>query len=312
MRPELGIQNIAVGLPQACLSPGELGFGQSESYYSHVSGAESLYRSNATEGAFELCLRAAENLLYSHPETFSDLDAILVVTLPTEPTVAPISARLQPKLKAANSVFCLDLTLSCVGFLQASSLLVDMMEMRRWKKAILFNVETLSKILNEDDKALQLVMSDSATACLFSDKPKMQYENFDFGVEGDLASILGTRNQKMYMDGPRVYETVLRKIPVSIQSAMDRFGIEKDQVDYFAFHQGSRKVLDKLAERLELGPARILGNLKKMGNTGSCSIPHLLYDLQKEHHATEKLIFCTAFGAGFQWAHSSVRLRKNG
>ncbi|MGZ3693541.1 MAG: 3-oxoacyl-[acyl-carrier-protein] synthase III C-terminal domain-containing protein [Bdellovibrionota bacterium] len=70
--------------------------------------------------------------------------------------------------------------------------------------------------------------------------------------------------------------------------------------------------MDKLAERLELGPARILGNLKKMGNTGSCSIPHLLYDLQKEHHATEKLIFCTAFGAGFQWAHSSVRLRKNG
>jgi hypothetical protein len=33
-----------------------------------------------------------------------------------------------------------------------------------------------------------------------------------------------------------------------------------------------------------------------------------LMGLLNENHETDKLVYCTAFGAGFQWAHSIVHL----
>jgi 3-oxoacyl-[acyl-carrier-protein] synthase-3 len=304
----LGIQNIAMGFPSRRISPSELGFGKDEAYFASVSGAKNLYRTAAGEFALDLCERAAKNLLADNPEALENVQAILVVTLPTEPTVAPISARLQAKLGLPASVFCLDLTLSCVGFLQGSSLLLDMMAARGWKKAVLFDVETLSKIIAKNDQALQLVMSDAAAVTLFSENSRMQFRNFEIGVDGTLAGILDTRDGTMFMDGPKLYETVIRKLPVSFRSALAKFGYKKEQIHFFAFHQGSRRVLDKLIQELELDRATLLEGIGEFGNMGSCAIPHLLMGLLNENHETDKLVYCTAFGAGFQWAHSIVHL----
>jgi 3-oxoacyl-[acyl-carrier-protein] synthase III len=231
----------------------------------------------------------------------------LVVTLPVEPTVAPISARLQGYLGTRSNTFCLDLTASCVGFLQAASLVVKMMPANGWKNVLVLNVETLTKIIRPEDQALSLIMSDGATASLFSDQPRLVFDHFDFFSDGKLAPILGTRNGSMFMDGPQLYETVLRRIPTSFRDSLKKCGVGREEVDLFIFHQGSRKVLDKLIDLLDLESSKVPQTIAQVGNLGSCSIPHILSDLLDRPAPQERRLFATAFGAGFQWAHSSLR-----
>ena len=304
---EYGVEDIKVALSSHKVTPSELGFDLPQNYYQSVSGAQTLTKATPEEDAFVLCSRAAEILLSTQPGLIQQIDAILVVTLPVEPTVAPISARLQGYLGARSNTFCLDLTLSCVGFLQAASLVVKMMPAHGWKKVLLLNVETLTKIIRPEDQALGLIMSDGATASLFSDRPRLVFDQFDFFSDGNLASILGTRNGNMFMDGPRLYETVLRRIPTSFRDSLKKFGLGRDEVDLFIFHQGSRKVLDKLIELLALESSKVPQTIAQFGNLGSCSIPHILSELLENPAPQGRRFFATAFGAGFQWAHASLR-----
>jgi 3-oxoacyl-[acyl-carrier-protein] synthase-3 len=299
-----GIADIQVAAASQKLNPAGFGFDLSEDYFQNVSGVRTLSAAANDEDAFALCSQAAAKMLANNPNLANELDAIFVVTLPTEPTVAPLSSRLQGALGAKPSTFCLDLTLSCVGFLQAASLVVDMMPARGWKRVLVFNVETLTKIIKPDDHALRLIMSDGACATLFTDDGRLTLEHFEFFTEGKFADILGTREGRMHMDGPRVYEAVLRKIPSSLRSSLETAGIGKDEIDLFLFHQASKKILDKLSEILELDEQKVPRTIET-GNMGSCSLPQLL--AQVLENRKERCISATAFGAGFQWAHAVIR-----
>jgi 3-oxoacyl-[acyl-carrier-protein] synthase-3 len=299
-----GIADIQVAAASTKLHPERFGFDLSEDYYQNVSGARTVFAAGAEEDAFALCSQAAAKMLAKHPGLAAELDALFVVTLPTEPTVAPVSSRLQGALGAKPNTFCLDLTLSCVGFLQAASLVLDLMPARGWKRVLVFNVETLTKIIRPDDHALRLIMSDGACATLFTDEAPLTFERFEFFADGKLADILGAREGRMHMDGPRVYETVLRRIPSSLRASLESAGVGKQDVDLFLFHQASKKILDKLSELLELDEAKVPRAIET-GNMGSCSLPQLLAGVLEERR--ERCLSATAFGAGFQWAHALMR-----
>lgn len=305
MAGKFGICDIQVVRAARVVRPAEFGFDLDSDYYRNVSGAQTLSHAKENEDALSLCHKASLEILGRHPGLNEQLDAIFVVTLPTEPTVAPISSRLQGLIGARPGTFCLDMTLSCVGFLQAASLVMDLMPARKWKRVLVLNVETLTKIIKPNDHALRLIMSDGATAALFTDKGKIQFERFDFFADGKLGSILGTRDGHMYMDGPKVYETVLRRIPASVRNTMEAAGMAKEDTDLFLFHQASKKILQKLTELLELDPSRVPNVIEESGNMGSCSLPQLLAKIIEE--SGERRMFATAFGAGFQWAHAVLR-----
>lgn len=302
---KFGIADIQVVHAAKKIRPAELGFDLDSDYYRNVSGALALSAVEKDENALSLCFQAAQKILDRHPGLSEQLDAIFVVTLPVEPTVAPLSARLQGLIGARPQTFCLDLALSCVGFLQAASLALDLMAARRWSRVLILNVETLTKIVRPEDQALRLIMSDGATASLFTDTGRITFEKFDFFSDGKLDTLLGTQEGRMHMDGPKVYETVLRRIPSSVRGSMEAAGLAKEDADLFLFHQASRKILQKLTEILELDPLKVPSVIEQSGNMGSCSLPQLLTDVLEKPGA--KIMFATAFGAGFQWAHAVIR-----
>lgn len=302
-----GIEDVQTVLATQKVQPSQMGFDLPQDYYEHVSGAQTLSVSSSDEDAYVLCFRAAQKLIELHPNLVESLDAVVVSTLPTKPMVVPVSTRLQGSLGLKKNAFCLDLSLSCPGFLQASSLILDMIAARGWKKVLLITADTLTKIIRPDDHSMRLLMSDSATAILFSDRPRFVFDQFEFFANGNLASILEERDHHVFMDGPKVYETVLHLIPQSVRNSLERMGLAQQDVDLFLFHQGSRRLLDRLIENLELDPARVPRAIEQVGNLGSSSIPQLLDGLLRDPKACTRRIFATAFGAGFHWAHASLQ-----
>lgn len=309
MPARYGIEDIQTAHGSIKISPAQFGFDLPQDYYQNVSGAETLWMCGPGEDAYSLSREAALGLLSSRPELAGELDAIVVTTQPTKPTIVPISVRLQAALGAKETTFCLDLTLSCPGFLQASSVVLDMMSSRRWKKVLLVTVDALSKIVRQDDPPLRLLMSDGAAAMLFSENPKFVFEDFDFFVDGNLTSVLEERDDHLFMDGPKLYEKVIRRIPASVKASLERKHLAPKDVDAFLFHQGSKRLLDRLYQALDLETPRSSYGLENYGNLGASSIPHLLQEFLLDPNPRGRRIFATAFGAGFQWAHALLRQR---
>ena len=65
-------------------------------------------------------------------------------------------------------------------------------------------------------------------------------------------------------------------------------------------HQANLRIINAVANRLDLGPDQVMVNIHRYGNTSAGSLPLCLWDFEKDLKKGDNLIF-TAFGAGFTW-----------
>ena len=79
-------------------------------------------------------------------------------------------------------------------------------------------------------------------------------------------------------------------------------GYAADEIDLFVPHQANQRILDGIAKKLGVDPAKIVMTLDKHGNTSAASIPLALNDAFERHNIKEgSLILMEAMGGGFTW-----------
>ena len=78
----------------------------------------------------------------------------------------------------------------------------------------------------------------------------------------------------------------------------DRY-VEID-LDWFVPHQANKRIIDATANRMGIGPEKVMMNIERYGNTTAATIPLLLWDYEKQLHKGDNLILA-AFGGGFTW-----------
>ena len=66
------------------------------------------------------------------------------------------------------------------------------------------------------------------------------------------------------------------------------------------------RIIDAVAQRLELPIEKVLVNIEKYGNTSAATLPLCLWDFEKKLKKGDNIIF-TAFGAGFTWGAVYVK-----
>ncbi len=94
----------------------------------------------------------------------------------------------------------------------------------------------------------------------------------------------------------------------SVRVVLDREGIGLDSVDLVIPHQANIRILNKLAERLEIPREKLFINVSKYGNTSAASIPIALDEANNEGliSAGDTVLFCT-FGGGFTWGAALIK-----
>ncbi|MFT5440708.1 MAG: 3-oxoacyl-[acyl-carrier-protein] synthase-3, partial [Alphaproteobacteria bacterium] len=73
-------------------------------------------------------------------------------------------------------------------------------------------------------------------------------------------------------------------------------------------HQGSRFIVDTIAQRLKLDPAKVPFMAAEYGNTVSSSIPMMLDDLMKD--AKNNTMVLCGFGLGLSWASTVIKRKE--
>ena len=84
--------------------------------------------------------------------------------------------------------------------------------------------------------------------------------------------------------------------------------LNQNNIKYFALHQASKYVCEKIREKINLDKKYFLNNFHKFGNTVSSSIPLLLQEAmeRKKLKKNDTIIAC-GFGVGLSWGVVEIK-----
>jgi len=111
-----------------------------------------------------------------------------------------------------------------------------------------------------------------------------------------------SNNLQLILDGMDVFAFGIKRAPESVNKLIEEFYLEKDQINYFLFHQANLFMNEQIRKKLKLPAEKVPYSLKNFGNTSSASIPLTMVTQMKNELETKSLnhIAC-GFGVGLSW-----------
>lgn len=297
-----GIEAIAVYVPEQRVSNLELmaKFEVDEAFLAEKIGVLNRAIRCAGEDTSDMALVALERLIAQTGVAREEIQALVVVTQNPDSNLPHVSGLVHGRAKLSPDCAAFDLSLGCSGYVYGLSVLQAFLASNGLTKGVLITCDPYSKVIDPADKNTVLLFGDAATATLLGPKPLLICEPFVFGTQGDLTGALACRDGILQMNGREVFNFAATTVPKHVEKLLAKAGMEKDAVDCFIFHQGSRYIVETLAKRLGLDREKVRMDIEDTGNTVSSSIPILL---QRElaDSAIKSVVLC-GFGVGLSWA----------
>lgn len=249
--------------------------------------------------------------------TAQDIDLILVGTITADYVTPSVACEIQAAIGAAKAV-AFDINAACSGFMFALNTAHAYLQSGLAKTALVLGVETLSKIMDWNDRSTCVLFGDGAGAAVVrADETGLL--SFDQGSDGAKGMVLScparTNNNPLietdqqlkyvYMDGQEVYKFAVKIVPDSIQKAVEKAGIGMKDVKYFVLHQANIRILQSVSKRLKIDMDRFPVSLDHCANTSAASVPILLDEMNRKGmlQRGDKIVM-SGFGGGLTWGTS--------
>ena len=282
-------------------------------------GARQLAVEETTTG---LAVAAAKEALKDAEMTAEELDLIIAATVTADKFLPNLSCEVQSALGAKNAV-AFDLNAACSGFLFALNTVQMYLENGVYKKALVIGAETLSKIMDWNDRSTCVLFGDGAGAAVVTDEGDA-FKGFVQGSDGKGGEALDGDNRPVVnpftdngkqsalggyvtMDGPAVYKFAVKTVPKAINELLDEIGWNADDVDVYVLHQANIRIIESVAKRLKQPMDKFPTNLQQCGNISAASVPILLDKVRKDGMIKhEEKIILSGFGAGLTWGACAI------
>lgn len=273
----------------------------------------------------DLGIKAGKMALKDAGLTVDDIDVIIAATATPDTIFPSLGCRIQEGL-GADHVPAFDIIGACSGFLYGMIVSEGMILGGIAKRILLIASETLSRITNYEDRNTCVLFGDGAGAVVLE-------ESFDesgmlshyWKSDGSLAELLimpggGTRVptrkenvdlnlQYLTMKGNEVFKHAVKKMGEAAEEAVDRAGLEKEDIDFLFPHQANIRIIEATGRRLDLPKEKVFVNIHKYGNMSCATIPIGVHEMLKEGRLKPgHKIVLVAFGAGFTWASIAYRI----
>ena len=282
--------------------------------------------------ASDLCFAAAERLIADNNIDKSEIDLLVFLSQTPDYRMPATSILLQDRLSLPMSTMAFDISLGCSGFISALSIVYSMMQNNGFRKALLLNGETRSKVYSRKDRREAFIFGDAGVAALIERDERFGESHFSLnsdGSRGDLIMIPGggyrhmssaeTIKEKVVdeygnvrtdeqgrMNGADVFNFVIVEVPKDIKRLLAATGEDIQKLDYYVFHQANAFINNYIAKKMKLDKERIPWTIQKYGNTSSVSVPLTIASELKNKMAGEKRLLLSAFGVGMAWATAIV------
>ena len=272
----------------------------------------------------ELCYQAAVKALADAEMNPEDLDLVIVMTV-TADYAFPATACLVANRLGANRAAAFDLEAGCSGFLYGAATASQFIATGMYRKALIIGAETLSKLVNWEDRATCILFGDGAGAAVLQRVDEgYGFLSFELGADGGGGELLmmpgggsahpataETVAQKMHtihMAGSEVFKFAVRVMGETAVKALDKAGLTKEDVDLLVPHQANIRIIDAAMKRLGISPDKVVVNVDRYGNMSAASIPVALDEAVKAgriHYGD--ILVMVGFGAGLTWGGSVLK-----
>ena len=187
----------------------------------------------------------------------------------------------------------------------------------KYKKVLVIAGDVLSTVTDYTDPNTCPIISDGCGVALLeatteefgiidsimrADGNSLEFLNLYGGGSVNPASheTIEKRMHYIWQDGKVVFKRAVTAMGDTCMELMERNNLLKDEVAWVVPHQANLRIIEAVANRLEISMDKVMTTIEKYGNSSAGTIPLCLRDWEPRLHKGDNIIL-TAFGAGFTW-----------
>jgi 3-oxoacyl-[acyl-carrier-protein] synthase III len=263
-----------------------------------------------------MATEAAKCLLQLTKTNAEDIDLIVVASV-TPDMFFPATACLVQDRIGANKAWGFDLSAACSGFAYALTVGAQFVGAGTHKKALVIGSDTMTSILNYEDRATCVLFGDGAGAALV--EPANGNEgilDFEHDVDGSggqylympgggslnpsNAETIAKKMHYVHQEGSQVFKYAVRRMADLAAHLVERNGLKSDDIALVVPHQANLRIIKAMQERLGLEDAKVMVNIDRYGNTTAATIPLGLRDAVAQGRIKKgDLVLVLTVGAGY-------------
>jgi 3-oxoacyl-[acyl-carrier-protein] synthase-3 len=275
----------------------------------HIENDPKKATSDMAVGAMELLFKKSG----LKPE---EIDLLILGTV-TPDMVFPATANILCAKIGATNAWGFDLSAACSGFIYGLATASQFIETGRYKKVVVVGADMMSRIIDYTDRTTCVIFGDGCGAVLLEpNKEGLGIQDFILHADGsgvthlhmkaggslNPASIDTVTNKMHYVhqEGQTVFKHAVYNMAEVSAKIMEKNNLKSEDIAWLVAHQANKRIIDATANRMGVGPEKVMMNIERYGNTTAGTIPLLLWDYEKQLKKGDNLVI-SAFGGGFTW-----------
>jgi 3-oxoacyl-[acyl-carrier-protein] synthase-3 len=221
----------------------------------------------------------------------------------------------------------MDINAACSGFVYGLVTADQFLSAGRSRTALVVGSEVLHPFMDWKDRGSCILFGDGAGAAVVERVPadsNGRILSWDLSSDGKFGDLLvippfysagnlssdepSCNASKMLMNGREIFKVAVRTLTEFAHLALSKNGFSIEDIDWFVPHQANLRILEAVAQRLNLPGEKVLINVDRYGNTSAATIPTVLDEAVRDGRIQEgQLLLLDAFGAGFTYGAMLIR-----
>ena len=254
----------------------------------------------------------------------SDIDLLICATVSPDQILPSTGCIIQAEIGAHNAA-AMDVVAACSGFLYGVSLADSMIRTGQVRYAVVVGAEVLTQYVDYTDRQTCVLFGDGAGAAVLGAvegnrgilaskiKSDGRYEEQLFSPGGGTrrkptAETLAAGDHFFKMKGNELFKVAVRSMAEVSRAVLEQAGMKSDDIDVFIPHQANQRIIEAVADRLNVDMSKVYSNIAVHGNTSAASIPIALDECVAAGRVKEgDLVLMASFGGGATWGAVLMR-----
>ncbi len=284
------------------------------------TGIEKRHIAAENETTCDLAEKAALAAIKSSGKSVSDIDLIIIASCTPDKIFPSTACLLQERLNI-HGCPAFDVNAACTGFIYAFSIADSFIKNGSSKCALVIGAETMSRIINWEDRNTCVLFGDGAGAVILEASETQGTLSTHIHADGEYQNLLNvpagiSSNQEqlksgeafLKMQGNEVFKVAVKTLGRIVDETLAANSMHKEDIDWLVPHQANTRIISATAKKLDMSMDRVVVTVDQHGNTSAASVPLALDVAVRDGRIKENdTLLLEAFGGGFTWG--SVLLR---
>ncbi len=293
----------------------------SDEWIRQRTGIVTRVRADKETDAIDLAAEAGAEAIEKAGILADQIDLVIVATI-SNPKQSPSVSAIVADRVGANPAAAYDVNAACAGYAYAVTQADALIRAGAARYALVIGSEKLSDIVDPTDRSISFLLGDGAGAAVIGPSETPGIAPAVWGSDGSKADAVGMNSTltqfrdgetpwpTLRQEGQTVFRWAVWEMAKVARQALERAGVEANDIAAFIPHQANMRIIDEFAKQLGLPETTVIArDIETTGNTSAASIPLASHRLMAEHpELSGGLALQIGFGAGLVFAAQVVVL----